>query len=302
MNQQVVVITGAGTGIGALAARSLTAAGHVVYATMRDPDVRNRPRADALRTASEGAPGDLHVVELDVLSETSALAAVDRVVAEQGRLDVVVHNAAHLYFGATEAFTDDQLVAAYDVNTVGAHRVNRAVLPVMRRQRSGLLLWVGSGTSRAIPPFLAPYTAAKAAFDALAESTAWDVATFGIETSILHPGVFTSGTEHFNKAAVASDDDRSAAYDGSLVAEHIANSAEETKLLFTQGTTGDPQIVADEIARIVDLDPGSRPRRSVADDSDYGAEIINGAAEQLRLRLARRMHLTDLLVPASASA
>ncbi len=288
-----VLLTGAGTGIAALAAVSLAQAGHTVFASMRDPEGRNVGKAESLRSTTTDAPGSLSVVELDVLSEESAHRAVDGIVEVAGGLDVVVHNAAHLLVGVTEAFSPEEVIRAFDVNAVGALRVNRAVLPVMRRQESGLLLWVGSGTTRAIPPFLGPYTAAKAAFDAFADSTAWDVAAYGIETTVLMPGVFTHGTAHFANAAFPADTERTAAYD--KIAHRLASMGEDTERLMVGGVSADPQIVADEIVRIVDLPEGRRPRRSVADGSDYGAEIVNGAAEELRLRLARRMGVTDLL-------
>ena len=290
----VVLITGAATGMGALASVSLAAAGHNVYASMRDPKGRNAKHAQDLLDRTADSPGTLSVVELDVLSEDSAVAAVETIVEESGRLDVVVHNAAHLMMGVTEAFSPEEVMRAFDVNAVGALRVNRAVLPLMRRQESGLLLWVGSGTTRAIPPFLGPYTAAKAAFDAFAESTAWDVSIYGIETTILMPGVFTEGTAHFANAGFPADTERAAEYDD-RVGPFLASSGEDTEKLFPDGVSADPQIVADEIARIVDLPVGSRPRRAIADGSDYGAELLNGAAEELRLRLARRMGITGLL-------
>ena len=291
---QTILITGAGTGIGALASVALAAAGHNVYASMRDPEGRNAQRAQALKDQAAGLPGSLSVVELDVLSEDSAVRAVEQIVGEMGGLDVVVHNAAHLLFGVTEAFSPEEVMRAFDVNTVGALRVNRAVLPIMRRQESGLLLWVGSGTTRAIPPFLGPYTAAKAAFDAFAESTVWDVAVYGIETTILMPGVFTQGTAHFANAAFPADQERVSEYEERM-GPFLASSGEDTEKLFPDGVPADPQIVADEISRIVDLPAGSKPRRAIADGSDYGAEIVNGAAEELRLRLARRMGITGLL-------
>ena len=291
---QTVLITGAATGIGALASVSLAAAGHNVYASMRDPEGRNAQRAQALKDQGAGLSGSVSVVELDVLSEDSAVEAVEHIVGEAGRLDVVVHNAAHLLFGVTEAFSPEEVMRAFDVNAVGALRVNRAALPVMRRQESGLLLWVGSGTTRAIPPFLGPYTAAKAAFDAFAESTAWDVAVYGIETTILMPGVFTQGTAHFANAAFPADQGRVSEYE-ERVGPFLASSGEDTEKLFPDGVPADPQIVADEISRIVDLPAGSRLRRAIADGSDYGAEIVNGAAEELRLRLARRMGISGLL-------
>lgn len=204
-----------------------------------------------------------------------------------------MHNAAHLLFGITEAFTAEEVIRAFDVNAVGALRVNRAVLPVMRRQESGLLLWVGSGTTRVVPPFLGPCTAAKAAFDAFAEFTAWEVAAHGIETTILMPGVFTQGTAPFANAAFLADTDRTAAYD--RITPFLERNGADTERLFPDGASADPQIVADEITRIIALPAGNRPRRAIGDGSDWGAEIANGAAEELRLRLARRMHISGIL-------
>jgi NAD(P)-dependent dehydrogenase (short-subunit alcohol dehydrogenase family) len=283
-----IVITGAGSGIGRLSAITLAKHGHTVYATMRDPEGRNAERARDLR----GHAGDIRVIELDVLSQDSADRAIATVLAETDGIDVLVNNAAHLYFGVTEAFSAEEVLHALDVNLVGAVRVNRAALPSMRERESGLLLWIGSGSTRAVPPFLAPYTAAKAAFDSYAESTAWDVGVYGIESTILMPGVFVDGTEHFPKAEGPADRECAAAY--GRLAPYLRRNEQDTRAMFPPGTSADPQIVADEVARIVGLPAGTRPRRAVADGSDYGAEIVNGAAEELRLRLARRMHLTDL--------
>ena len=290
---QRVLLTGAGTGIARLAAISLAEDGHTVYASMRDPEGRNAEKAQSLRDAAEDSPGTISIVELDVLSDQSPVDTVARIEDEVGGLDVCINNAAHLLVGITEAFSPDEIIRAYDVNTVGALRVNRAVLPVMRRQESGLLLWVGSGITRVIPPFLGPYSGAKAAFDAFADSTAWDVARYGIETTILMPGVFTHGTAHFANAAFPADTQRTAAYD--KIAPFLESMGRDTERLMVNGVSADPQIVADEIVRVIDLPVGQRPRRTVADGSDYGAEIVNGAAEELRLRLARRMGITGLL-------
>lgn len=300
MTGQRILITGAATGMGALASISLARAGHTVFASMRDPGGRNAAPAGELEEKAKGsAPGSVTVIELDVLSQESADRAAARMMEVVGGIDVVIHNAAHLLFGVTEAFSPEEVIRAYDVNAVGALRVNRAVLPYMRRAEFGLLLWNGSGTTRAIPPFLGPYTAAKAAFDAFAESTAWDVAVYGIETTILMPGVFTQGTAHFAKAAVPADQPRTAEY--ARVVPFLESSAEDTERLMVNGVSADPQMVADEMVRIISMPRGSRPRRAVADGSDYGAEIANGAAEELRIRLARRMGITALTELAGAS-
>jgi NAD(P)-dependent dehydrogenase (short-subunit alcohol dehydrogenase family) len=292
---KVILVTGAGTGIGRLTVRSLAAAGHTVYATMRDPDGRNAAKAaDLRRYASEHAV-DLHVVELDVLSESSAAAAVAAVLERSGRLDVVVHNAAHLYYGITEAFTPEQVLRAFDTNAVGGLRVNRAALPAMRRQGSGLLVWVGSGTSMVVPPFLAPYTAAKAAMDSFAESVSVEVARSGIETSIVMPGPFTQGTAHFPNAEPARDEHRAAEY--ALIADAVANNGAATESLFAPGVVQDVQAVADEIVRIVDLPHGERPYRSSVDFSDFGDKPVAAVADAQRERLLGRFGLSDVLKP-----
>ncbi|MEU7633809.1 SDR family oxidoreductase [Nocardia sp. NPDC049220] len=292
-----ILITGAGTGMGRLAARTLAAGGHHVFASMRDPDGRNQDKAADLRDFGRANGYHLDVVELDILSEESARAAVAEIVHASGRLDVVVHNAAHLLYGITEAFTPEQILAAFDTNTVGPLRVNRAALPVMRKQGSGLLLWVGSGTSFVVPPFLAPYTAAKAAMDSFAESISVEVARFGIETSIVMPGPFTQGTAHFPNAGVADDHQVTADYQ-QLYGETIAQNQEATESLFAPGVVQDVQAVADEIARIVDLPHGRRPYRSTVDFSDFGDIPVAAVAEVQRVRLLTRMGLEDTIAPA----
>lgn len=295
-----ILITGAGTGMGRLTARTLARQGHTVFATMRDPATRNAEKAEDLLDYADEHGVDLRVVELDVLSEDSAHRAVSQVVEAVAGLDVVVHNAAHLLFGVTEAFTPEQVLAAFDTNTVGALRVNRAALPVMRAQGSGLLLWVGSGTSFVVPPFLSPYTAAKAASDSFAESVSVEVARFGIETSIVLPGPFTQGTAHFPNAGFPADELVAAAYE-ERYGESLARNAEATEGLFAAGVEQDVQAVADEIARIVALPPGRRPYRSGVDFSDFGDDPVSAVAQVQRARLLRRMGLADTLSPAGAS-
>lgn len=187
--KQTILITGASSGFGLLTARALADAGHTVYASMRDIAGRNATQADAVRAEARERNVDLRVVELDVTSDDSAKAAVDTVLREAGRLDVLIHNAGHMVFGPAEAFTAEQYAQLYDVNVLGTQRVNRAALPLMRKQGRGLLLWVSSSSTRGgTPPFLAPYFAAKAAMDSLAVTYAGELTRWGIETSIMVPG------------------------------------------------------------------------------------------------------------------
>ncbi|HEV8315132.1 MAG TPA: SDR family oxidoreductase [Burkholderiaceae bacterium] len=290
----VILVTGASSGIGHLTSRALAAAGHTVYTSMRDIGGRNAPRVRELRDWSFSGGRDLRPLELDVLSQPSVDHAVQAILGEQGRLDVVVHNAGHLVVGPTEAFTPEEIVKVFDTNLLGTQRVNRAVLPLMRAQESGLLLWVSSTTARGgFPPFLGPYAAAKAAMDSLAITLSYEVARFGIETSIVVPGAFTKGTAHFPNAGKPADVDTVAAYsryDGRMdeVGARLAALTPEH---------ADPQAVADEIARIVELAPGTRPFRSVIDFIDDGAAAVTEVAERVREEFAQRIGIADLLTP-----
>ena len=295
----VILITGAGSGIGKLSAETLARAGHTVYATMRDIAGRNAGRAQAMRDWAAAHGADLHPLELDVLSQASADAAVAAIVREQGRLDVVMQNAGHLVIGPTEAFTAEDMQRAFDTNFYGAQRVNRAALPQLRRQQSGLMLWISSTTTKGgFPPFMGPYGAAKAAMDSLAVSLSYELARFGIETSIVVPGAFTRGTEHFPSAGKPSDQARVAAYaryDG--VMDQVG-----ARLSALTPDDATPQAVADEIARIVDLPAGSRPARSVVDFVGDGAEEVLALAEELRIAFAERIGIADLLRPSMPRA
>lgn len=290
--KSVVLVTGAGSGIGKLTAESLAEAGHIVYATMRDVDGRNKQRADEIRAWAEAKNVDLRPLELDVLSQESADAAVDTIVKEQGRLDIVMQNAGHLVIGPTEAFTPEEIVKVFDTNLLGAQRVNRAALPQLREQESGLMLWISSTTTKGgFPPFMGPYAAAKAAMDSLAITLSYEIARFGIETSIVVPGAFTRGTAHFPTAGKPADEARAAAYDRY---DGIMDQVGERLSALTP-EDANPKAVADEIVRIVGLPAGSRPARSIIDFVGDGAKEVIELAEEVRIDFARRIGIADLL-------
>ena len=297
----VVMITGAATGIGNLTARALATDGHTVYATMRDPDGRNAGHAAELRAAD----GDLRVVELDVQSEDSARRAVATITGEAGQLDAVVHNAGHLYLGYTEAFTAEDIGRLFDINVLGMHRVNRAVLPHLRERRSGTLVYVGSTTVVSMPPFLSPYVASKAAFDSLAQTTGYEASQFGIETVIVMPGAFTKGTEHFPNASHASDQPVAAAY--AALDPLVARNEEATAGLAAPGTDDDPAAVATEIARILALPVGAKPARSVVDFTSTGdpdavtVEQVEALARRHQENFITRMGYGQLLTVRAVS-
>ncbi|MGO4303211.1 SDR family oxidoreductase [Cupriavidus sp. RAF12] len=290
--KQVVLVTGAGSGIGKLSAQSLALAGHVVYASMRGIEGRNKGRADEVRQWAAERGVHLHPLELDVLSQESADAAAAAIVREQGCIDVVMQNAGHLVVGPSEAFTPEEMMRVFDTNLFGAQRVNRAVLPYMREREAGLMLWISSTTTKGgFPPFMGPYGAAKAAMDSLAVTLAYEIARFGIETSIVVPGAFTKGTSHFPTAGKPADAARAAAYsryDGLM--DQIGE-----RLTALTPDDADPQAVADEIVRIVGMSSGSRPMRAVIDFVGDGAREVLEVSERVRIDFARRIGMGDLL-------
>ena len=294
--KKVIVITGASSGFGALAARALARAGHTVYATMRETTGRNAPQVAEVARYSADQGVDLRTVELDVASATSVEQGIATIIADAGRLDVVVHNAGHMSFGPAEAFTPEQFAELYDINVLSTQRVNRAVLPHMRMRREGLLVWVSSSSTRGgTPPYLSPYFAAKAAMDSLAVSYAAELTRWGIESAIIVPGAFTKGTNHFAHSGAPADKERATAYNAGPYAGVPEQALKGLASL--EPPDADVNEVAAAIVRIVDMPFGTRPFRTHIDPSHDGAEIVNGVADRVRAEMFRRIGLEDLLSP-----
>jgi NAD(P)-dependent dehydrogenase (short-subunit alcohol dehydrogenase family) len=299
--KNVIVITGASSGFGALAARALARAGHTVYASMRETTGRNVPQVKEVEMYAAEHDVDLRAIELDVSSQESSDAAIQKIVADNGGLDVVVHNAGHMVFGPAEAFTPEQLAELYDVNVLSTQRVNRAALPQLRKQRKGLLIWVSSSSAAGgTPPYLAPYFAAKAGMDALAVVYARELTRWGIETSIIVPGAFTGGTNHFAHAGSPDDKARAAEYE----AGPYAGFADQVLKGFASIVPADADVnaVAEAIVKVVDAPFGKRPFRVHIDPTQDGAEVVNAVLDRVRAEMLRRIGLGDLLMPRSLAS
>jgi NAD(P)-dependent dehydrogenase (short-subunit alcohol dehydrogenase family) len=294
--KQIVVITGASSGFGALTARSLALAGHIVYASMRETKDRNAAQVKEVEQYATEHKVDLRTIELDVASQESCDSAIQQIIAKAGRLDVVIHNAGHMVFGPAEAFTPEQYAELYDVNVLSAQRVNRSALPQLRKQGKGLLVWISSSSSAGgTPPYLAPYFAAKAAMDRMAVVYAVELARWGIETSIIIPGAFTGGTNHFAHAGSPDDKARAAEYE----AGPYKGFADEVLNGFSKIVPPDADVqgVADAIVKVVDTPFGQRPFRVHYDPSQDGAEVVNMVSDRIRAELLRRIGFADLLKP-----
>src|ERR1700743_1245324 len=172
---KTILITGTSSGFGRDTAETLAREGYRVFAAMRDIAGRNRSHAGALRSQKIG------VVELDVTDDGSVDPAIASILAETGKIDVLVNNAGIAAVGVTEAFTADQAKAIFDTNVIGLLRVTRAVLPSMRRAREGLIINMGSVLGRVTFPFVGIYGASKMAVEALTDSIRLEVSHVAVE-------------------------------------------------------------------------------------------------------------------------
>jgi NAD(P)-dependent dehydrogenase (short-subunit alcohol dehydrogenase family) len=263
---------------------------------MRETKSGNASQVKAVEKYAAEHSVALRAIELDVSSQQSSNTAIQEIVSKNGRLDVVVHNAGHMVFGPAEAFTPEQFAELYDVNVVSTQRVNRAALPQLRKQRTGLVIWVSSSsTAGGTPPYLAPYFAAKAGMDALAVVYARELTRWGIETSIIVPGAFTSGTNHFAHAGSPDDKSRAAEYE----AGPYKGFADDIMKGFASIVPPDADVsaVAEVIVKVVDTPFGKRPFRVHVDPTQDGAEVVNAVSDRVRAELLRRIGLADLLAP-----
>ena len=295
---QIALVTGASSGFGRMIAGELAAAGLTAYASMRDTGGKNAKTVRDIADDAKAKEVDLRTIELDVQDEASIDAAVGDIVREHGRLDVLVHNAGHMVWGPLEAFTPDQLAEIYDINALGAHRVSRAVLPHMREARRGLLVWISStSVMGGVPPLLGPYFAAKAGMDQLAVSYARELAPFGIETSIVVPGAYTKGTNHFPNAGHPEDEGRAKAYEAGWP-EDFSHRMQEA-LAATDPPDSDPSEIGRAVAAIVGTPTGTRPFRTVIDPADDGSKVSFPVVDRVREQFLHRTGFPELLHPAA---
>jgi NAD(P)-dependent dehydrogenase (short-subunit alcohol dehydrogenase family) len=193
--KKVWFITGAGRGMGVDIAKAALVAGNAVAATGRSTDTV---------AGAVGEADDLLVVELDVTSLASAEAAVEAAVDRFGRIDVLVNNAGNFYAGFFEELTPEQMERQIATNLIGPMNVTRAVLPVMRKQRSGKVVSISSTAGIVGQEFCSAYAAAKFGLEGWMESLRFEVEPFGIHTTIVEPGFFR--TELLTKESTAYAD------------------------------------------------------------------------------------------------
>jgi NAD(P)-dependent dehydrogenase (short-subunit alcohol dehydrogenase family) len=255
-DKKVWLITGAGRGMGVDIAKAALAAGHAVVATGRNTDTVKQALGEA---------DDLLVVNLDVTSRQDAEAAVKAAVDRFGRIDVLVNNAASFEAGYFEELTPEQIERQLAVSLIGPMNVTRAVLPVMRRQRSGHVISISSGAGLAGAEYNTAYAASKFGLEGWMESLAPEVEPFGIHATIVNPGFFRTEllTKESTNYAPASIDD---------YAERNAAMRDFYERMNGK-QTGDPAKLAQALLTVADQE--QPPRRFIA-----GADAIRTAEQK----------------------
>lgn len=286
MSNKVVFITGTNSGFGYLTAKSVASLGHKVYATMRDTKGKNAARATELSEIE-----NITVLDVTLTDDASLKAAVDTVLAAEGKIDVLVNNAGVSMFGVAESATMEDVQRVFEINTFAPWRLVKLVLPHMRKQADGLIVNVSSGWGRFSAPFSAVYASSKFALEGFTEGLHFELRPLGVDAVIVQPGAFptemSQKTQMGSDAAVANEYGALAEYPNKMMAA-ITQMFENNK--------PDPQEVADAVVNLINLPKGQRPLRTVADPST--GHITARANQAIEIELAnigKAFGLEDLL-------
>ena len=252
--QNVILITGCSTGFGRVIAETLARKKYRVFAGMRDIQGRNAEKAREVQSLAQRESLPLSTMELDVNDDASVDRAVTEVIQETGHVDVLVNNAGITIRGLAEAVTVEQMRRIFETNVFAVQRMNRAVLPHMRKRSSGLLIHISSQSGRAVMPGLSIYGASKFALESLVEGYHYELAGQGIDCVLVEPGAYSTAIGQ--NAGKAAEESREASYGPGM---NIPKT-----LMTNLGKRRDPQEVADAVLGLIESPAGQRPLRTEA--------------------------------------
>ena len=272
---KTIFITGTSTGFGKLMVITLSKAGHTVIAGMRGTKDKNEAAAKELSALS-----NVEVVDIDVTSDKSVKEAIESTLTRYGHIDVLVNNAGVAGFGLVEAYSIDEIKKLFEVNFYGVLRTYQAVLPGMRKAKSGLIINLTSGASGHALPFMGPYLASKFGVEAITEAIQDELSQFNIENVTIQPGVYPTEMNTGGKAGIPADKPEVAReYDP--VATEMFNAIGAGLFGKMAEFKMDPQVIADGVLNLINMEKGTRPLRYPLDAIAQGTDIefINARAE-----------------------
>jgi NAD(P)-dependent dehydrogenase (short-subunit alcohol dehydrogenase family) len=280
---KIIFITGASTGFGKLTTITLSKAGHTVIAGIRGTTGKN----EAVTKELSALP-NVEVVEIDISSDTSVSKAFEQTLSKHGKIDVLVNNAGVTGYGLLEAYTIDQIRQMFEVNFYGVVRTYQAVLPSMRKAKSGLVINVTTGASGHTLPFMVPYFASKFGVESITEGIQEELAQFGIENVTIQSGVYPTEMNNGSKTGVDSNKPE--------ITEEYEPIASEMFKAMGGGMYSkmlefkmNPQTIADGVLALVNMKDGTRPLRFPLDAVAQGTDVefINARAEIKKRWLAK---------------
>ncbi|GAA3898390.1 SDR family NAD(P)-dependent oxidoreductase [Streptomyces lannensis] len=251
---KTIFVTEGADGWGEYIARALADAGHTVYVGKGQAGIESRPMGTGSDDGTEAGCKGLRTIAFEALDQHSIAAAVREIVDEADGIDVVIYTSSPVTFGPAESFTPYQLSQVYDIGVLSVQRITRAVLPLMRERRDGLLIWIGASVDPGPAPFAGPGHAVRAALRQLATSYAAELAGFGIDATFLayDPG-YLLDTHAASAPFQPGDSDTAQAY----------RPVMEYGLTLPARQSLDPSVHARKVAEcvigIIDAPQGTRP-------------------------------------------
>jgi len=286
-----IIITGSSSGFGLKAAKDFADQGYQVFATMRNPEEKNKNSKAELESHST----KIKVVDMDVTKDASVKEAMANILAEAGNIDILINNAGIMYLGITEGFSVEQAKFQMETNYYGAIRVMQAVLPSMRKAGSGLIINTSSLVGRMSPPFFGTYTATKHALEGYSQALRYEVSPFGVDIVMVEPGPF--GTGLLESGQVPAHNEVLESY-GELAGVPSAMGENFAQMLQSENAP-DPQWVVDAYLKLADLPFGSRPTRTVVGIT-WGTDEINTLTQPIQDNILKEMQLDTVLGGVSA--
>ncbi len=240
VDPKIVLITGTSSGFGLLSAARLASRGHIVYATMRNPD-----KQVALQEAVRKKGGQIQVMALDVTDKTSIRKAVEKILKDQGKIEVLINNAGFGVGGFFEDLTDRDIRQQFEVNFFGVLNCLREVIPSMRARRQGTIINISSVSGFQANPCFGAYSSSKWALEAFTESLFYELQLFGIRVHLVEPGTFRTKIFHENaRYAENFDNPLSPYFAWSQFLRH-------KMMAYVENCNKDPEMVAAPIEKIV---------------------------------------------------